>query len=171
MAKRIILDSAVTETQWQTSFSMLPVIHMLSCNDQHRWRELAIFFMYHKSFTGAGGDRIHSAVYSPAGLFSHTQSKRPTAATPPPRSLNLLPYWAKSFFEKPEVVEHLLPDVYTRMKAFFRQDPNIKWSRENRQGFSLNTWTLFKPDIPRNTKPALRRSVAGSECLTSYFWY
>jgi len=82
VAKRIILNSAVTETQWQTSFSILPVIRMLSCKDQHRWRELAIFFIYHKSFTGAGGDRIHSAAYSTAGLFSHTQSKRPSAAMP-----------------------------------------------------------------------------------------
>jgi len=55
VAKRIILNSAVTETQWQKSFYILPMIHMLSCNDQHRWRELTIFFMYHKSFTGAGG--------------------------------------------------------------------------------------------------------------------
>ena len=51
----MIINSSITETQWQTSFSILPVIRMLSDNDKHRWRELAIFFMYHKSFTGAGG--------------------------------------------------------------------------------------------------------------------
>jgi len=37
--------------------------------------------------------------------------------------MNLLPYRAKSFFENAEVVEHLHADVYTRMKAFFRQHP------------------------------------------------
>jgi len=51
----MIINSSITETQWQTSFSILPVIRMLSDNDKHRWRELAIFFMHHKLFTGAGG--------------------------------------------------------------------------------------------------------------------
>ena len=63
-------------------------------------------------------DRTGNAAYSTADLFSHTPSKRPSAAMPPPRSMNLLPYRAKSFFENAEVVEHLHADVYTRMKVF-----------------------------------------------------
>ncbi len=53
--QRIINRSPITENQWQKTFSNLPVLDRLSINSKQRLRELAILFMHHKSFSGAGG--------------------------------------------------------------------------------------------------------------------
>jgi Mlc titration factor MtfA (ptsG expression regulator) len=53
--RRIIRRSAITPSQWDDAFALLPLLHGLSAEEKQTLRELAILFLHRKSLEGVYG--------------------------------------------------------------------------------------------------------------------